>query len=282
MRFLLESFGSRPGFDSHRPLHTRVHTRAVDPEKSPLVLLHGVTGSGRIWQDVVPLVAEHHDVHTPTLLGHHGGPAITHRPVGVDDVVNETQRWLDERGLARPHLAGNSLGGWVSIELARRGRAASVCALNPAGFWWDSESHQNVSAKISKARRLARIGRPTVPIVFRAAFGRRLGLRDVACHGDRLSAARAVALVEDSIDCPFMDDYVPDKQVEPLDPLPCPITLAWSEFDRLVPAETFGKTARERLPGATWQLLPGVGHIPMIDDHVMTARTILAVTGVRP
>ena len=67
--------------------------------------------------------------------------------------------------------------------------------------------------------------------------------------------------------------------MEPLDPLPCPITLAWSEVDRLVPAEPYGRTARERLPGATWIVLPGVGHNSMVDDPGLVARTILAVTG---
>jgi pimeloyl-ACP methyl ester carboxylesterase len=107
---------------------------AVTSEKSPLVLLHPVTSSGRIWQDVVPLLSEYHEVHAPTLLGHRGGPAIQRRPVRVSDMVDAAERYLDEHGLARPHLAGNSLGGWVAIELARRGRAASVCAFSPAGF----------------------------------------------------------------------------------------------------------------------------------------------------
>lgn len=249
-------------------------------QKSPLVLLHGVTGSGRIWQDVVPLLSEHHDVHTPTLLGHRGGPAIQRRPARVSDMVDAVQRYLDEHDLARPHLAGNSLGGWVSIELARRGRAASVCAFSPAGFWWDSESHERLRALIRRKLALARVSRPTAPLVLWSAVVRRFGLREVACHGDRLTAGRVLEVMDDNIGCSFMDDYSADEQVDPLDPLPCPVTLAWAQFDRLVPAETYGQTARERLPGATWVLLPGVGHIPMIDDPDLVARTILAVTGV--
>ena len=94
-------------------------------EKSPLVLLHSATASGRIWQDVVPLLSEHHDVHAPTLLGHRGGPAIQHHPAGVSDMVDAAESFLDEHGLARPHLAGNSLGGWVAIELARTTRRST-------------------------------------------------------------------------------------------------------------------------------------------------------------
>ena len=108
---------------------------------SAVVLLHGVTCSGNMWRDIVPLLSEHHDVYAPTLLGHRGGPAIQRRPVTVSDLVDATERYLDENiTAARPHLVGNSLGGWVAIELARRGRAASVCALSPAGFWWDTKS----------------------------------------------------------------------------------------------------------------------------------------------
>jgi len=42
----------------------------------------------------------------------------------------------------------------------------------------------------------------------------------------------------------------------------------------------YGRTARERLPGASWIALPGVGHNAMVDDPGLVARTILAVTGV--
>jgi len=73
-----------------------------------------------MWRDIVPPLSEHHDVHAPTLLEHRGRPAIQRRPVSVSDIVDATERYLDERGLARPHLVGNSLGGWVAVELARR------------------------------------------------------------------------------------------------------------------------------------------------------------------
>jgi pimeloyl-ACP methyl ester carboxylesterase len=82
--------------------------------------------------------------------------------------------------------------------------------------------------------------------------------------------------------CTIIDDsWAWQYPQESLDPLPSPITLAWAEGDRLVPAATCGKTARERLPGATWIELPGVGHNAMVDDPGLVARTILAVTGVQ-
>ena len=107
-------------------------------DKSALVLLHGITMSGEsAWREMVPLLADHHQVFVPNALGHRGGPSVQLRPVTMSDVVDAAERYLDEHGLDRPHLAGNSMGGYMAIELARRGRAATVCALSPAGLWSD-------------------------------------------------------------------------------------------------------------------------------------------------
>jgi pimeloyl-ACP methyl ester carboxylesterase len=256
---------------------------AVAHEKPPLVLLHPATSSGRIWQDVVPLVSEHHAVHAPTLLGHRGGPAAQRRPATFTDLVDSAERYLDERGLDRPHLAGNSGGGAVAIELARRGRATTVCAISPGGFWSANDgSMTRVFNRIRLGGKVLRLIHPVAPLVLKSAAGRRIILRNFVCHGERLSAVRALDLYfADPMGCTIMEDLAASGgEVEPLDPLPCPITLAWAEVDRFVPAETYGRTARERLPGATWITLPGVGHNPMVDDPGLVARTIMAATGV--
>ena len=106
----------------------------VGSGKPALVLLHPFLLSGNVWQDVVPLLSSYHQVFTPTLLGHRGGPPVQRRPVTIWDVIDAAEEYLNEHGLQRPHLVGNSAGGFVALELARRGRAATVCALSPAGF----------------------------------------------------------------------------------------------------------------------------------------------------
>jgi pimeloyl-ACP methyl ester carboxylesterase len=65
----------------------------------------------------------------------------------------------------------------------------------------------------------------------------------------------------------------------PAGPLPCPISLAWSEKDSLSPVAAYGEVARERPPAATFEILPDVDHVPMFDDPELVAHTILAVTG---
>lgn len=109
---------------------------------------------------------------------------------------------------------------------------------------------------------------------------RRRALTDATLHGDRLSYERAVEITEVPFDCTIIDDIFnnTDEQVAPMDPLPCPITIAWAEKDRILPVELCGPIARDRLPRATFTILPGLPHTPTIDDPELVARTILAVT----
>src|SRR4051812_32535178 len=238
--------------------------------------------SARAWDRVLPLLEPHHDVAALTAMGHRGGAAAKRRPVTVRDLVDDAERALDERGLERPHLAGNSLGGWIAIELARRGRARTVCALSPAGSWTAGTAEQTAGVrKIRRAFRLARLSPLPTAVLMQSAGARRLTLRDVACHGDRLTPAQAVEVTRDLLACTVLDDLLRTGEViAPLDPLPCPIALTWSGDDAILPVAINGAVARARLPQARFEILPGVGHVPMIDDPASVARAILRATGV--
>jgi pimeloyl-ACP methyl ester carboxylesterase len=52
----------------------------------------------------------------------------------LEALVDGVEAELDRLGLDKVHIAGNSLGGWISLELARRGRARSVVVFSPAGI----------------------------------------------------------------------------------------------------------------------------------------------------
>jgi pimeloyl-ACP methyl ester carboxylesterase len=206
-------------------------------------------------------------------------PSVQRRPVTMNDVVDAAERYLDEHGLDRPHLAGNSMGAFMAIELARRERAATVCALSPPGLWSVGDGLQARSLD-SKGRALGRLIQPTFPLMFRAASVRRSFLRRMAVHGDRLTPAQAVEIISDSLDGAILDDLSADEwHIAPLDPLPCPITVAWSENDEVLPMAEYASALPERLPQATFKVLAGVGHVPMLDDPRLVAQTILTVTG---
>jgi pimeloyl-ACP methyl ester carboxylesterase len=247
---------------------------------SPLFLLHGVTGSAHMWQRVLPLLSPHHDVIAPTALGHVGGPAAVRPGLQIRDVVDDAERCLDRLGFQRAHLAGNSMGGWVALELARRGRALSVCALSPAGVWSD-EQRAYASRKLRLARDQSRSGLPLLPWLGLSKRFRRWALRDTAVHGDRVSREELLRLVSDMVECAVADDLL--ATTETLGPLQadCPVTLAWSGADRLFPPQRHRARAQELMPSARFLVLEDVGHVPMLDDAGLVARTILESTGAR-
>ncbi len=195
-------------------------------------------------------------------------------------LIDGMERYLDEHGVDRPHLAGNSLGGFMAIQLARRGRAATVCALSPGGLW-TAESKRQALNRVQGGRAMARFTRPVLSLTMKLAALRRRTLGIGASHPERLTAAQAIGFVDDFIGCTVTADVCSDDDYEcaPLDPLPCPVAIVWGERDAILPVAAHGPIARERLPHATFTVLPGIGHVPMIDDPHLVAQTILAVTG---
>ena len=100
-------------------------------EGQPLALLHGIGSRWQMWRPVLPALAAEHDVVALDLPGFGASPMPpAGTPAGVDSLCALVADFLDELGLDRPHLAGNSLGGLIALELARRGRARSVCAIS--------------------------------------------------------------------------------------------------------------------------------------------------------
>ena len=250
-------------------------------EGEPLVLMHGVSGSGGHWQEVMPLLAPHHDTVALDALGHRGGRAPSSRPVAIAAIVDDAERSLDELGFDRPHLAGNSLGGWMALELARRGRASSVTAISPAGTWHeganrDKEPRHGLYEVASDARRF----RPFMPLLMAVPRLRRFGMQKNAVHGERMSRRMVIDRTDDLLACTVLEDVLEtDEHLAPLDPPPCPTTIAWGKLDRVLPLKRNGAYAREAVPGARFVEFDDVGHVAMFDDPQLVARTILDTTG---
>ncbi len=103
-----------------------------------LVLLHGIGSYRGAWDPVVPALAAQFDVLAVDLPGFGESPPL---PAGQEPtpaaLAAAVAGLLDELGIDRPHVAGNSLGGWVALELAAQRPLASVALLSPAGLWPD-------------------------------------------------------------------------------------------------------------------------------------------------
>jgi pimeloyl-ACP methyl ester carboxylesterase len=183
---------------------------------------------------------------------------------------------LDELGLDHPHLAGNSLGGWLALEAAASGRAASVTAFAPAGFWRTSLQFTYARAVLRTMQTLGRSARPLGPALSRKTAGRALIYAVIVSRPSRVSpvqaagdmaaflAARKAASSILSAATPFTD-FVPEN---------VPVTIAWGTRDRLLsPRQAL--VAKERLPAARLAALPGCGHVPMTDDPDLVADILL-------
>lgn len=245
---------------------------------SPLVLLHGATSSARVWEPVLASLESHHPVFVPTLAGHWGGPPLSVPPaMVVQGIVDAMCRQLDEAGIETAHLVGNSLGGWVALELARRGRASSVLAFAPAGAW-------RLPKDLTRMLLIFRIGaalRRAKPVHKLAANNkiRRVLLRAMAEHADRMTPGQVSALFEDMAGCAVLTDLLAGaRDAGPMTAfaqLTCPVRVAWGWHDRTLPFMRYGAPMLAAVPGADLVMLPDVGHVPMIDDPALTARTIL-------
>jgi pimeloyl-ACP methyl ester carboxylesterase len=235
----------------------------------PLLLLHPLGGSHIVWEPVLEGLALERDVIAPDMPGFgESPPVLGSREPTPQALAGVVAAFLDDLGIDRAHVAGNSLGGWVALELAKLGRALSVTALSPAGF---SESPLGPRRGI-QARTVARALRPLVPLLVRTVRGRRLVLGRAVGHPDRMPAEDAVRIVRDYVTSPKYQGASTAMRsglFSGIEEISVPVTLAWADLDPLV------TEPRTRIPGVRWVVLHGCGHIPTWDDPPQVARIIL-------
>jgi pimeloyl-ACP methyl ester carboxylesterase len=244
----------------------------------PLLLIHGLGGSRSIWEPVIDLLEPEREAIAIDMPGFGQAQPL---PPEVEPTAANLARKLHEecaeRGIERPHVAGNSLGGWVALEMGRFGWAASVTTLSPAGLW----SRPLGAPAGGGARMLLRgspwlkLARPLMAPAFLLPATRRAALQSIAAHPERIPPAAARELVMGWLDGAGYDSANRAMRAHVFDPAgypeDVPVTIAWGEHDRLV-----GPPKPERRPaGARFLVLPGVGHTPTWDDPELIARTLL-------
>ena len=243
----------------------------------PLLLIHGLGASKSVWDPVVPLLAREREVIALDLPGFGAAPSLppTVEPTALA-LAEALREELDARGIPRPHVAGNSLGAWVGLELGRIGAARSVTCLSPAGLW-----RGPIGPSESRTREWARRLRPVVGLALRIPPLRRRALTTFSAHPDRVPAAAGRKLVVDWIDADGYEGANKAMREHVFDPAgyppasEVPVTIAWAERDKLV-----GPPKPERRPaGARFLVMPDVGHTPMWDDPELVAGVLLDGSG---
>ncbi len=242
----------------------------------PLVLLHGVGHRRQAWGAVLERLTPYRDVVLVDLPGHGESPPLrtTGRP--VEAVLDAVLGLLGELGLERPHMAGNSLGGRLSLEAGVKGRAATVTALAPAGVW---RSHREAG----RARVIFKImdfsGARTqrfAPALSRSTAGRALIYSAIVSRPSRVSPEQAQGDMAAFLAArPALDEIIRGMtQFTGQVPADVPVTIGWGTRDRLLPPRQV-LVAKARVPQARLTPLPGCGHAPMTDDPDMVADVLL-------
>jgi pimeloyl-ACP methyl ester carboxylesterase len=247
-----------------------------------VLLLHGFTGHWRHWRPVLADLVPRYEVIAPTLSGHNGGPAY---PGGlalrkVADAGDSLERHLDELGVGTAHVVGNSMGGSLALELAKRGRALSVLAISPGGGWEPgSPEPERIARFFARQMRMVRASRKQIPRLMRRPGTRKLAMREIMRHGELMSPADAVEMSLDPLGCTIVDDVLASLRagrghVEDLDQVAAPTLIAWAQLDRILPLATCSARFEREIPNAEFRVLPRVGHVPMWDNTRLVVNTI--------
>ncbi|MBM7088810.1 alpha/beta fold hydrolase [Streptomyces sp. S12] len=254
---------------------TLSHTRAGRGE--PLLLLHGIGHHRQAWDPVVDILATEREVIAVDLPGFGASPAL---PGGLPHDLPTMNAALGalcaELEIGRPHVAGNSLGGLLALEMGRAGLARSVTALSPAGFWTQAERRYAFGVLIAMRRLAERMPLPLVERLARSAAGRAALTSTIYARPGRRAPEAVIAETLALAGAPaFAETLRAGTTVRFTDDVPgIPVTVAWGAKDRLlIPRQ--GVRAKQMIPRARLVRLPGCGHVPMNDDPALVARVLL-------
>ena len=241
-----------------RDVSIRLHRAGSGPT---VLFLHGAGGVPQ-WLPFFDMLAESYEVLVPE----HPGFGGSDDPAWIRSIADLAMFYLDlveEAGLDRVHLIGNSLGGWVAAEMLIRDRARfrSLVQLAPAGIrvkgvacgdnfiWGPEEALRNLYYDQSFADRILAV-QPSEEQM------------DVMLH-NRFTAAKFGWQPR---------WYNPDLE-KWLHRIKLPALIVWGEDDKLLPP-AYAALWRERLPDAHLIMVDQCGHLPHVEQARVVARAV--------
>jgi pimeloyl-ACP methyl ester carboxylesterase len=213
---------------------------------APFLLLHGGAGPASM-QPFAALLAGRQAARL--LAPVHPGFGLTSRPAALDDVHGLAQlyaAYLAELSLEDVTVIGNSVGGWIAVELAplAPARLSRVVLVDAVGFEAAAHPVSDVSGL-------------SVPEITALSFHDPAPfLRDPASLSETELAALANNSAALAAYAPQMTDPTLATRLAKLE--------VWGESDGIVDVE-YGRAYAEAIPGADFEVLPGTGHVPQLE-----------------
>ncbi|AEH35690.1 alpha/beta fold hydrolase [Halopiger xanaduensis] len=246
----------------------------------PLVLVHGLGGSWRTWLPVLDDLAAEREVIAVDLPGH-GATPPSPGETSIETLTDAVTSFLEANDLRGVDIVGNSMGGRLVLELARRGVVGATVALDPGGFWTGWERYF-FYATLAPSIRLVRLLQPVLTPLTESAAGRTLLLAQLSARPWELPADVAREELRTFADSPVFDELLRRLAFGPGQPgtadAPGPVVIGWGRKD-LVTLPRQATRATARFPDARLHWFEGSGHYPHWDAPAETVRLIQASTG---
>ena len=248
---------------------------------SPLLLVHGLGAGWRSWAPIIEQLAERREVIAVDLPGFGETPPLASE-VSIATLTDSVADFIREQGLDGVATAGQSMGGRIVLELARRGVGGDTVALDPGGFWSDRELAV-FSATLRPSIALVRVLRDRLPSLLGNPAGRTLLLAQLSARPWALSCDTVLPDVRGLADAPStgaaMDALTkgPKQAGAAAGTVPGRVTIGWGRRD-LVTAPSQAERATELFPDAVLHWFEKCGHFPQWDAPHDAARLILEST----
>ena len=244
----------------------------------PLLLVHGLGAGWRSWSPILDELAEHREVIAVDLPGFGETPPLTGK-VSIATLTDSVANFIREQGLDGVSTAGQSMGGRMVLELARRGVGGDAVALDPGGFWTDREVAV-FGATLRPSIALVRALRGRLPALLGSPVGKTLLLAQLSARPWALSRETVLPDVLGLADSPSTGAALmalirgPKQQGAPAGTLPGRVTIGWGRRD-LVTLPRQAARATKLFPDAVLHWFDKCGHFPQWDAPHEAARLIL-------
>lgn len=246
-----------------------------------LLLIHGLGATIRSWDPILAPLAAKRSVIAIDLPGHGQSP-VEDDSGTFAGLANSVERYIRDRSLGQIDIVGSSLGARIALELARRGIAGSVVALDPGGFWegWERPFFK---ATMTASVGLLKALRPALPSICASAAGRTALMAQLSARPWALDGTLVADELRHFANTPTVQMLIRDLADGPSQKGPAAdgtgnVVIGWGRHDRLCFAHQ-AKRASAAFPSAQLHWFEHSAHFPMWDEPAETVRVILEATG---